>query len=212
MTRLPLSLCAPAAALALLTAAAPAQAQITAVPGIQSVRVWESTNAIPDAPFTFAIDDARLLQRLAGGALSGSSRDFGNYPGDENYDIFLSDANGALDPAGRYVTIEGNCFVPYNCFNLNEVALIVNGSPVFATELARAVYGRGGSFTAGSANRVIDGAMITYTQMGDTIGLGADARMSVTVGFAAVPVPEPASALLLALGVAALSLRRLRRG
>jgi hypothetical protein len=199
------------AALALLAAAAPAKAQITAVPGIQAVRVYESTNAIPDPAFTFAIGDTRLLQRLAGSALNGSSRDFGNFPGDENYDLFLSDANGTLDPAGRYVTIEGNCFVPYNCFNINEVALVVNGSEVFATELARAVYGRGGSFTAGSALRAVDGAMSTYTQLGDTIGLPADARMSITVGFAAVPVPEPATGLMLAAGLAAMGLRRLRR-
>lgn len=81
------------------------------------------------------------------------------------------------------------------------MALVVNGSEQFATSVLRAVYGRPGSFTAGSHVKAADGVLSTFTQLGDTIGLGADARMSITLEFAGVPVPEPQTWALMALGL-----------
>lgn len=188
----------------LAAAAAPSQAGITDIAGFQGVGVYESTYQLPHPRDFFAAGDARLTSVLAGAALSQAGRDFGHFVGNENYDIYLSNADGTLNAAGSYVTIDGNCDVPYLCFNINEVALVVNGSEQWATAVVRAVYGRAGSYVPGSAARAADGNMSTFTQLGDTIGMGVDARMSITLSFANVPqVPEPGTYALLVAGLAA---------
>lgn len=172
---------------------------IESLAGLEKIRIYEITYSTQFAEF--ALSDARLTTRLAGSALTGASRDFGFFPGDENYDLFFSNADGTLNANGSYLTIEGNCGVPYNCFNINGVALVKTGGVLeFANTLAGAVYGRPGSYSPGSAPSAVDGSLNTFTGMGDTIGMGADARMRITVGFASTPpVPEPESwALMLA--------------
>lgn len=198
---------AAAAAAALL--AAPAWAGIPQLAGFEAVRIWESTYSMQS--IDFAAGDSRLGQVLSGSQLSGTQRDFGFFPGDENYDVYFSDAQGVLDPNGTHVTVDGNCFVPYVCFNLNEVALVVNGQVQYATGVVRSVYGRAGSFWAGTAAHAGDGNLGTYTALGDTIGLDPNARMSVTLAFDGVPpVPEPGTWALMAGGMLLIG-RRLRQ-
>lgn len=185
---------------------APAHAGITDIVGLESIRVYESTFSNPEPAFDFAVGDSRLSEVLAGAALNSSSRDFGNFPGDENYDIYLSNADGTLNSLGSYITIDGNCGAALNCFNINEVALVVSGSEHWAVSVVRSVYGRDGSFTPGSHVYAADGDLFTYTQLGDTVGLGPDARMSITLEFADVPaIPEPQTYALLTLGLGALA-------
>lgn len=199
-----------AAATLLLTTSAHA-GSIQSLAGLQGIRVYEATYVLAHAA-DFALGDARLTSRITGAALTQATRDFGFYNGNENYDLFFSDADGTLNANGSYLSIEGNCDVPYNCFNITEIALVKTGGALeFANELASASYGRPGSYTAGSAGRAVDGSLSTYTQLGDTIGLPADARMRITVGFASTPpVPEPETyALMLAgLGLVAWTARR----
>ncbi|HEY9192599.1 MAG TPA: PEP-CTERM sorting domain-containing protein [Methyloversatilis sp.] len=183
---------------------------IQSLAGLEKIRVYEITSSTQFADF--ALSDTRLTTRLAGSALTAASRDFGFFAGDENYDLFFSNADGTLNANGSYLTIEGNCGVPYNCFNINAVALVKTGGVLeFADTLSGAVYGRPGSYTPGSALAAVDGSLNTFTRMGDTIGMGADARMRITVGFASTPpVPEPESwALMLAgLGLTVAMVRR----
>ena len=202
---------APLFLLAASVLANPANAgSIQSLAGLEKIRVYEATATTLYADF--ALTDARLTTRLTGSALTAASRDFGFYRGDENYDLFFSNADGTLNAHGSYLTIEGNCGVPYNCFNINAVALVKTGGVLeFANTLAGAVYGRPGSYSAGSALSAVDGSLDTFTGLGDTIGMGADARMRITVGFASTPpVPEPESwALMLAgLGLTGAMARR----
>jgi hypothetical protein len=191
-------------AAASMLASSSAQAAISLTPNLTSVNVYEATYTINDGNKSFAANSPLLTQRLGGTALTAVTRDFGVFPGTENYDIFFSDASGNLDASGNYITIDGNCTVAYNCFNINGVSLTINGSNYFADTLLRAVYGRAGSFTPGSAAYAVDGSLATYTGLGDTIGLPADSVMSITVGFSQLSfpgaVPEPASWAMMILG------------
>ena len=184
-----------------LAAAAPAHAGIQQLGGLEAVKVWEQTAALSIA--SFAPGDTKLTSVLSGAALTASTRDFGYFAGDENYDLYYSDADGSFNANGSYLTIDGNCNVALTCFNINEVALRVNGVDQFATSVVRTVYGRPGSFVANSGPLAADGNLSTFTALGDTIGLGADARMSITLSFANIPaVPEPGALLMLSAGLA----------
>lgn len=203
---------------ALAAAATPADAAgILDLAGLTSVQAYEATNTLSDGSGAWLANDTRLTQRLA--VLTADNRDFGIFPGTENYDIFVSDEDGNLDAGGRYLTIEGNCTVPYVCFNVTGVSLKFGALEHFATVLARAVYGRANSFVPNTAGFAVDGNLNTYTQLGDTIGLGEDARMAITVGFEGLDfgdggvVPEPSAWAVLVLGFAGAgaALRRARR-
>jgi PEP-CTERM motif len=217
MLRLKTLACAACATFA--AAATPAAAAgILDLAGLISVQAYEATNTLSDGSGAWAANDARLTQRLA--VLTAANRDFGIFPGTENYDIFVSDEAGNLDAGGRYLTIEGNCTVPYVCFNVTGVSLKFGALEHFATVLTRAVYGRPNSFEPDTAGRAVDGDLNTYTRLGDTIGLGEDARMAITVGFEGLnfgdgggAVPEPSTWAMLILGFATAggALRRARR-
>lgn len=187
---------------------------IQSLAGLESIRIWEITYYTQS--IDFAKNDARLTRQITGNALTGSNRDFGFFAGDENYDVYFSDANGALNANGSYLTIEGNCGVAYNCFNINEVALVkTNGTVEYANTLASAVYGRAGSFTPNTAGNAADGSLSTFTALGDTIGMGDSARMRITVGFAstpAVPEPETYALMLTGLGLVGFAARRRNQG
>jgi hypothetical protein len=201
-----------AAACLLIGAAAPTHAEALAdKAGLQAIRIWEITYAT--ASFDFLPTDPRLDQQLTGASLTAATRDFGQYPGTENYDVFYSDANGHLNSNGSYLTIEGNCTVPYYCFNINEVALVHTGGAMeYANSVVSWAYGRPGSYFDGWHVNAADGNLATYTAMGDTIGLDANARTRITLAFGSVSsVPEPASAALMGAGLLALGWRR-RRG
>lgn len=186
---------------ALLALTGPARAGIQDMAGYQGIRIWEATYIIAHQS-DIAAGDPRLTAMLAGAALSQAGRDFGNYNGNENYDLYFSNADGSLNAQGSYLTIDGNCDVPYNCFNLTEVAVRINGSDQLSNGVVRAVYGRAGSFTAGSAANAADGNFGSYTQLGDTIDDYPNGRMSITFSFDGVPaVPEPGSWMLLLAGL-----------
>ncbi|MDZ4372635.1 MAG: PEP-CTERM sorting domain-containing protein [Phenylobacterium sp.] len=201
-----LGLTAPSSALALA---------ILDIPGLQKVSIYETTGGAME--FAFLPTDPRLLTRRD--ALNFNLKDFGIH-GQEHYDVFLSDENGQAMDRGSYVTIEGVCAAPgAGCFNIAAVAYWTSSGPVAADILANAVYGRANSFIPGSAGNAVDGFTLgTHTTLGDTAGLPASYRMSVTVGFtgisnptAAIPEPSGWAVMLLGFGGLGAALRQRRR-
>ncbi len=194
---------------ALLTAAASSHAvSLAAIPGLQQVRVWEATASVLEADF--AAGDSRLTQRLAGNTLTAATRDFGFFAGDENYDLFYSDAGGTPNASGAYLTIEANCGVPFNCHNIDAVALQIAGVSYYATAVTHVTFG-GSNNSPGSQFNILGAPNNSWTGLGDTIGQPADARLSITVSFDTAPVPEPQTWALMALGLGAIGLRSQRR-
>ena len=199
-------------------AAAPSAASALAIldiVGLQKVSVYETTSSVFE--FAFLPTDARLVTERD--TLNFSNKDFGPHS-QEHYDVFLSDVNGRASARGSYVTVEGVCTaIGAGCFNIAAVAYWKNFAPVAADILARATHGRPGSFVAGSAANAADGfTMGTHTTLGDTVGLPAAYRMSVTVGFTGISdpnagVPEPSMWALMLLGFGGLgaALRQRRR-
>lgn len=197
------------ALVSLLSAAGlPAGAAITAIPGFEGVRVWEATYQLAHQA-DFLAGDPRLVQRLDGAALNMTGRDFGFFAGEENYDLYFSNADGSLNPQGRFLTIDGNCNVASGCFNITEAALIVNGQTQLANGVVRVVYS-GSSQVAGSHLAAVDGDFSTFSRLGDTVADFPNGRMSMTLSFANVPeIPEPPGAVLMVAGL--LGLGALRR-
>jgi hypothetical protein len=196
-------------ATALLAAAASSHAvSLAAIPGLEQVRVWEATASVLEA--NFAAGDLRLVQRIAGAALTPATRDFGFYVPDENYDLFYSNAAGVLDPNGGYLTIEANCGVPFNCHNIDAVALKIAGVSYYATAVTHVTYSGSVGFP-GTEGNILGAPNNNWTALGDTIGLPADARLSITVSFDTAPVPEAQTWAMMALGLAAMALGLQRR-
>lgn len=186
-------------------------AGIQAIAGYEGIRVYEATYSLAHAA-DFAAGDSRLVEVLSGANLSRAGRDFGFFDGNENYDVYFSDADGTLNTQGSYLTIDGNCDVPYQCFNITEVAVRVNGADQLATGVVRTVFGRAGSFVAGTDVRAADGNFTTYTQLGDTMNDYPNGRMSITLSFANVPaVPEPSTYAMMVGGLGLLGVAARRR-
>lgn len=186
-------------------------AGIQAIAGYEGIRVYEATYTLAHAA-DFAAGDSRLVEVLSGANLSTAGRDFGFFDGNENYDVYFSNADGTLNAQGSYLTIDGNCDVQSQCFNITEVAVRVNGADQLATSVVRTVFGRAGSFVAGSDVLAADGNFATFTRLGDTTNDYPNGRMSITLSFANVPaVPEPGTWAMLLGGLGLLGVAARRR-
>jgi hypothetical protein len=191
------------AALASLTLTA---APIQTLSGLSSVVVYEVTSSV--FTHTFAPGSSALLNRVSG-TLNSSNSDFSGAP-TEDYDVFYSDSNGTPNTLGSFITIEGVYGASGSGMNIGEVQLTFsNGNPSqFANILTASTPGVT-NYLPGNLNNAIDGNTATSTGMGQN---ATNSRMSITVGFADPPtsgVPEPASFVLGAAGLASVfALRR----
>ena len=210
------------AALALLIASTSTvlAAPIRTLPGLTSVTIYEET--FSTVPTTYAANSVQLTTRQAGDLTIAF--DFSFFPG-ENYDAFYSDANGAFNIDGAFLTIEGiwrNYGIPFGGMNINEVQLDFVSLPSdYADYVASFATGSiCSSFIAdciaGSELSAVDHNLVSFPRFGHTDSNSE--RFRLTLGFNGISnvvttdVPEPVSITVFGAGlVGAAALRRRRK-
>ena len=194
----------------LLLASTASATAVRDIAGLVSITFWERTGGIGPAGSTFAVDGPELSIRLDD-PLTGINSDF-NGTSVEHYDVFFSDADGTFNLDGEYLSIEGvfGAAAPAGGgLNLAEIELNFSGAPGEFGNFVASFVALGDNAFPETVGRAIDGDLLTHTTMGNTTE--SDQRLRVTLGFlssSGPPIPEPASALLLGLGLIALHFRR----
>jgi len=175
------------------TSPAAAQSPLRTLPGLTEVAIYEATASVTRN--AFAPGSAQLATRVQ--VLNDGSRDFSHYAG-ENYDVYFSDAQGAPDQNGAFLTIEATWTGSQTdgSMNVTGAELFIGGQRL----LANTVVGyRLGSRCVGSACNAntrllaVDGDLTftTIPRMGATNPADPADRIRLTLGF-----PRPAGTTL----------------
>lgn len=189
-----------------------AQAAVITTPGLVAVRFWEATG--PVTPYTFAFNGPQMTNQIGVGTLGPNINDYSGAP-IENYDVFYSDANGAFNVNGNYVTVEA--VYPLGLpagggLNLGAVDLVF-GSGTLRADVLSSWSGLGGNFVAGSIFNSVDADTAipsTFTTMGSTT-IPPTQHLRVTVTWSKLPiVPEPATGMLITTAMSSVLLMRRR--
>jgi len=163
-----------------------ARLPIREIPGLTSISFWERTSVAPTA-FTPPIG---ALTTPLNGPL-GPNSDFEGVTGEEFYDVFYSNWDGAFNSNGQFVTIEAvwNVGAPHGG-GLNIARVDFNGTGNSANSVASFV-ALGDNALSNNVGKAVDvdPSALTHTTMGNTIG--QTQRLRVTVGFPCSCVPPP---------------------
>lgn len=208
--RIASALCCAAALLAGVTTA---DGAVLSYPGLLGIRIWEFSGGptlhsyLPLAP--------QLLAQLP--VLNGLNNDFLGTPA-EPYDVFYSDANGAVNPLGNYLTVEARYPFPNagGGLNLGAVDMVLGPATnpmICRADILASFVGSGPNYIPGSEALAVDPfdttiIPATATTMGSTAN--TTGRMRVTVGWTKI-IPEPTAASLIACGAAVLGFMSRRR-
>jgi hypothetical protein len=178
------------------------QAAIITTPGLTTVRVWEVTGG--PSQYNFPSAGAAMTTQLGVGTLSAGTNDFSGLA-NENYDVFYSDANGAFNVNGNYVTVEAIYPNASGGGGLNLAAVdLVIGSGTLRADVLSSWVGLGPNFVPGSVVNSVDADTpipTTITTMGSTVVPPA-AHLRVTVTWSKLGIPEPSSCMLALCGLA----------
>ncbi len=158
--------------------------------GLESITFFEVTGTTQE--YTFAIDGPELSHHLAdplggetGFDISGATSEY--------YDVYFSDAEGAFDLDGSYLTISGvfDLAAPAGGgLNLGEIGLNYAGSTEYGNYVASFV-ALGDNALPADVDHCIDGNPDTYTTMGNTVSAASIERLRLTLGFYSSSGPPP---------------------
>jgi hypothetical protein len=166
-------------------------------PGLTGINVYESTGTTTQ--YTF-------IANAAGIAFPNIFSTAAN----ESYQIYFSNALGADENDGEYLSID--CFFagPGGGCNINGIELVTSGSSIFANVLASFRSGNDGGYVVGSELNAVDSSLTTFS----TLGRDGESNMRLTVAFNGSPgneVPEPSTYALMGLALTAGAFLRKRR-
>jgi len=188
-----------------------AQAALINTPGLKTVRIWESTG--PFTAYNFAKNGPEMIQQLGVGTLGPNPNNDFSPLVDENYDVFYSDASGNFDPNGDCVTVEAvfpRALPSGGGLNLGAVDLVFNNNSILRADVLASWVGLGNNYIPLSELLAVDADTpipSTDTTMGST-STPPSQHLRVTVCWSMLPVPEPSTVALGALGLLGMFARR----
>lgn len=165
----------------MLATVAVAEVPFARMPGLAAIVIWEKTGPGDPHPITFHPGDPRLSVRLED-PLSEGNCDFTGAPGMEFYDLFFSDADGTLNPAGSHLTIECR-FDPGppkgGALNVSDVELQFSRQTLEYKLFVASYHAAGGNTRGGSVPYALDNDRGTYTVLGSS---WEGKRLRLTIG------------------------------
>ncbi|MBM4377355.1 MAG: hypothetical protein FJ095_19925 [Deltaproteobacteria bacterium] len=153
------------------------------LPGLVGITFYERTGGTEPTAYPFTLDGPELSKRLDD-PLGASNRDIEGTP-IEFYDVYYSDAQGAFQGDGSYLTISG--VFPMGLpagggLNLAEIALVYEGNQEEFGNYVASFVTLGDNAAPNDVEKCIDGDLQTHTTMGSTVGTSE--RLRLTLGFA----------------------------
>jgi hypothetical protein len=132
---------------------------------LKEIVAYEVTGQINE--YSFPINGNEIRERL--GTNLSNTNDFGGVPGEENYDIFISDSIGNLNLDGKYITIE--CWYRGTSggggSNIAQVELKFNDGVSIPSSKLASFFSTGNNYLTNSELLAVDCKRNTWSTLGN---------------------------------------------
>jgi gliding motility-associated-like protein len=160
------------------------QIAIKSIPNLKSIIAHEVTGVFVEHKFN--LNDAKLYKRLSPNLTNNN--DFGGVPGTENYDIYISDAQGNIDTNGANITIECNYLGTSlgGGFNISQLELeFTNGFKISPTRLS-SFFAAGNNYDPRSELLAVDCDNKTFSTLGNNSATLNNKYLRLTFDFSTI--------------------------